>query len=72
MFFSLYNSYIKIKGIKMRVTVLEDTDRNELSSKVNNFLGQILESQIKEIQYRPVSTEGKEIMYTVLVISSDS
>lgn len=56
----------------MRVTVLEDTDRNELSSKVNNFLGQILESQIKEIQYRPVSTEGKEIMYTVLVISSDS
>jgi len=56
----------------MRVTILEDRDRNELSNKVNNFLGQILESQIKEIQYQPVSNGGTDIMYTVLVISSDS
>jgi len=60
----------------MRVTILKDTNEIELASKTNNFLNQILESQIKELQYSTVNFSDDNaknvIMYTVLVVTSDS
>ena len=61
----------------MRVTILKDTNEIELASKTNNFLNQILESQIKELQYSTVNFSDDDnaknvIMYTVLVVTSDS